>query len=68
MPRPGYVNLRLTEANRAQLRTICEFLRLDPDAHAAQVDAINYALRMTVDQIARSWLDRPPDASTGDAE
>ena len=48
-----------------------EFLKLDPAAHAAQVDAVNFALRLAAEHIARSWVERPPepgDASTSEAE
>ena len=71
MPRREYLNLRVTEANAAHLRAICEFLYQDPDAHAAQADAVNYALRVAAEHIARSWVERPAtpgDASTAEAE
>ena len=67
MPRPGYINFRVTDDNRAHLAAICAFLYQDPEAHGAQVDAVNYALRLAAEHIARSWVERPPEPK-GDAE
>ena len=47
MPREGYVNFRLTDANGPLLDAICRHILRDPGDHSARVDAINFALAYT---------------------
>lgn len=51
MPREGYVNFRVTEANGPLLDALCRHLLTDPKNHGARVDALNFALRHTVAEL-----------------
>jgi hypothetical protein len=47
MPREGYVNFRVTDANGPMLDALCRHLLADPSSHGARVDALNFGLRYT---------------------